>query len=61
MYSKTKLLEIYEKIKAHSEQNNNEELLVLANELHAEIQAMADSNTGDGDGGNSPDTPPDLP
>lgn len=61
MYSKTKLLEIYEKIKAHSEQNNNEELLVLANELHAEIQAMDAANDSDSGGGSNNPPPPNIP
>ena len=52
MFSKTKLLEIYEKIKAHSEANNNAELSALASELYAEIQAMDVSS--DDSGGSAP-------
>lgn len=52
MYSKTKLLEIYEEIKSHSEQNNNEELSGLAKKLYTEIQAMDVSS--DDSGGSAP-------
>lgn len=61
MFSKTKLLEIYEKIKAHSEQNNNAELHSLANELYAEIQAMAVTSDSSGPGGDHPVDPPSVP
>lgn len=61
MYSKTKLLEVYEKIKAHSEQNNNAELAALANELYAEIQAMDATNDSDSGGGSNNPPPPNIP
>ncbi len=54
MYSKTKLLEVYEKIKAHSEQNNNEELSGLAKKLYTEIQAMDVGSDSDDSGGSAP-------
>jgi hypothetical protein len=62
MYSKHKLLEIYDLILAHAEQNNNTELLELADKLHTEIQAMdVQSYSGPvGPGGDSPGTP-DIP
>jgi hypothetical protein len=59
MYSKRKLLEIYDLILAHAKQNNNTELLELAEKLHTEIQAMAVQSDPPA-GGDSPGTP-DIP
>lgn len=56
MYSKHKLLEIYDQIKAHSEKSNDPELADMAHKLHEEIRAMDDSATDDS-GGSAP--PPD--
>jgi hypothetical protein len=62
MYSKHKLLEIYDLILAHAQQNNNTELLELADKLHTEIQAMDVQSTSDsGEGGNHPVDPPSVP
>jgi hypothetical protein len=61
MYSKHKLLEIYDLILAHAKQNNNTELLELAEKLYAEIQAMdVQGTSGPVGGGDSPGTP-DIP
>jgi hypothetical protein len=61
MYSKHKLLEIYDLILAHAKQNNNTELLELAEKLHTEIQAMdvqqSDPPSGGGDSPGTPDIP----
>jgi hypothetical protein len=59
MYSKHKLLEIYDLILAHAKQNNNTELLELADKLYTEIQAM-DVQGDPPAGGDSPGTP-DIP
>lgn len=56
MFSKTKLLEIYDQIKAHSEKSNDPELAGMADKLHQEIQAM-DAPATDDSGGSAP--PPD--
>lgn len=61
MYSKTKLLEIYEEIKAHSQQTNNTELAALADKLFAEIQAMDATNDSDSGGGSNNPPPPNIP
>lgn len=63
MAHKQRFLELLAKLKEWAAVNgNNDELLnTHLNELEAEITAMADANTANGPGGNSPDTPPDLP
>lgn len=60
MYSKTKLLEIYEAIKAHSNKSNDPELSELADRLQAEITAMDDTADNSDPGGNNP-PPPHVP
>lgn len=61
MFSKTKLLNIYEKILAHSQSNNDAELAALAEELDKAIQTMETASTTDiGPGGDNPGAP-DIP
>lgn len=61
MYSKNKLQEIYEAIKAHSNKSNDPELSELADKLHAQISAMDDTaDNSDDPGGNNP-PPPHVP
>jgi hypothetical protein len=55
MSHKQKLKELLEKLKVHAENKNDDELKAIV----ASFEAAADD--GDGEGGNSPDTPPDLP
>lgn len=62
MANKLRFLELLAKLKEWAAVNgNNDELNTHLDALEAEITAMADGNTADGPGGNSPDTPPDLP
>ena len=61
--AKQRFLELLTNLKEWAKSNgvNDEQLNTHLNALETEITAMADANTADGPGGNSPDTPPDLP
>jgi len=60
MSQKQKLKEILAKLKSWSESAGDEALDQYLTELENEINASTTSDEDD-EGGNSPDTPPDLP
>lgn len=60
MSKKHKLKEIHAKLKSWAESSGDEVLDGHLKELEDEINTTESTND-DGDGGNSPETPPDLP